>query len=498
MADMALDNLQSLGFFIPELILTAGILLVIIADITLKQIRSLLNPALTLATLALAAWFTWQTGSGDAGLFNGMLAHDPFAQFFKFFLILAAVLVTLSSLQSEELQGTHPGEFLIMMLVVTLGLILLANSTHLVMLYLSLELVSITSYLMVGYLKNDRLSNEAALKYILFGAVAVGAMLYGFSLIYGLTGNLNFYAIRDALASSAMPPPGSLTILVILVLILAGFGFKTAAVPFHFWCPDVYTGAPTPVTAFLSVAPKAAGFAILVRFFFSTLTQGSGGQWNLLSGINWPSILMVISVLTMTLGNFAAITQNNLKRLLAYSSIAHAGYILMGTAVLTRYGLKSILIYLFIYLFMNLGAFLIVTIVYNSIRSFEIEDYRGMIGHSPYLAVSMAIFMLSLTGIPPFAGFLGKLFVFGAVIDKGIYWFAVVGTLNAAIGAYYYMRVIKAMFLEEGSASAAPVRISWLHHLLLLVLLVPNVVLVLFWNMIDRWTAESTRLFGGM
>jgi NADH-quinone oxidoreductase subunit N len=495
---MVLDNLQSLGFFIPELILIAGIVLVVLADISLKKMRDMLNPALTLAALALAAWFTWQTGGGESGLFQGMLANDPFAQYFKFFLILASALITLSSLHSEELAASHRGEFYVMLLVVTLGMILLANSTHLVMLYLALELVSITCYLMVGYLKNDRQSNEAALKYLLFGAVASGAMLYGFSFIYGLTGSLNIYAIRDAFISPSFQAPGAFTLVVIMVLTLAGFGFKTAAVPFHFWCPDVYTGAPTPVTAFLSVAPKAAGFAIIIRFFFSALTQGSSGQWHQMQGLNWPSILIVISVLTMTLGNVAALTQNNLKRLLAYSSIAHAGYILMGTVVLTSLGLKSVLIYLFVYLFMNLGAFLIVTIVYNSLQSFDIEDYRGLIHQSPYLAVAMAIFMLSLTGIPPFAGFLGKLFVFGAVIDKGIYWFAVVGTLNAAVGAYYYMRVIKTMFLEEGAASALPIKVSWLNQGLLLFLLIPNIVLVVFWDMINRWTAESTRLFGGL
>jgi NADH-quinone oxidoreductase subunit N len=200
----------------------------------------------------------------------------------------------------------------------------------------------------------------------------------------------------------------------------------------------------------------------------------------------------------MTLGNIAAITQNNLKRMLAYSSIAHAGYILMGAVVLTPLGLKSMLIYLFIYLFMNLGAFLVVIVIYDSLSSFEIEDYRGLIKRSPYLTVAMSIFMLSLTGIPPFAGFLGKLFIFGAVIDKGIYWFAVVGTLNAAVAAYYYMRVIRVMLLEEGNENITPVHITGLNHALLLFLLVPNVLLVVFWSYIDRWTAASVRLFNGL
>jgi NADH-quinone oxidoreductase subunit N len=495
---MALDNLQSLPHFLPELSLTAGILLVVLGDIVFKQARNFLNPLLCLLTLGAAAWFAVNGAGEEASLFQGMIAIDGFASFFRIYLLLASTLVLLASLGSVEFSGQHRGEFFMMLLVVTLGTLLLASSTHLAMLYLSLELVSLTSYLMVGYLKNDRLSNEAALKYLLFGAVSSGAMLFGFSLLYGLTGSLHFSAIRNSLIVTSGQGISDLTILIILFLILAGFGFKTATVPFHFWCPDVYAGAPTPVTAFLSVAPKAAGFAILIRFFFGGLAQGSNCQWAILSHVNWPIVLIVISVLTMTLGNIAAITQNNLKRMLAYSSIAHAGYILMGSVVLTGMGLKSMLIYLFIYLFMNLGAFLVLIIIYNNLKSFELEDYRGLIKASPYLTIIMSIFMLSLIGIPPFAGFLGKLFIFGAVIDKGIYWFAVVGTLNAAIAAYYYMRVIKAMFMEEGTPLAEPLRITPLQHFLLMALLVPNLVLVVFWSAIDRWTAASVRLFTGL
>jgi NADH-quinone oxidoreductase subunit N len=496
---MILDNLQSLQYFHPELILIAAILGVIISDIAFKSIRNVLNPLLTIASLLLALYCTFQLGHGpDGTLFQGMQALDSFAQFFKWFLLLAAILVVLGSLHSEELSQVHQGEFFALLLAVTLGMILMANSTHLAMLYLSLELVSLTSYIMVGYLKGDRLSNEASLKYILFGAISTGSMLYGFSLIYGMTGSLNLYAIRDSFLNQGLQGINQFTILLALVLTLAGFGFKTATVPFHFWCPDVYAGAPTPVTAFLSVAPKTAGFAILVRFFFSSLTQPSEHQWGLVRGINWPLVLIGVSVLTMTWGNIAALTQSNLKRMLAYSSIAHAGYILMGSVVLTGEGLKSMLVYMFVYLFMNLGAFLVVTIIYNSDRTFEIDDYNGMFKRAPFLAFTMGVFMLSLTGIPPFAGFLGKLYVFAAVIDKGLFWFALVGTLNAAVAAFYYMRVIKAMVLEEGNGPTAPLRISFLNQALLVALLIPNLVLVAFWNPIDRWTASSVKLFSGL
>ncbi len=496
---MILDNLQSLKFFLPELTLTVGILLVILCDISLKSLRNRLNPILTVLTLVLAAYYTFQLqDTTAASLFHGMLAIDSFAQFFKLFLLLAAVLVVLASLHSAELAPFHQGEFFALLLAVTLGMVLLANSTNLAMLYLSLELVSLTSYIMVGYLKTDRLSNEASLKYILFGAISTGSMLYGLSLLYGMTGSLNLYTIRDAFLSQGIQGVDQFTVLLILVLTMAGFGFKTAAVPFHFWCPDVYAGAPTPVTAFLSVAPKAAGFAVLLRFFFSGMSQTSGGQWVMVSGINWPMVLIGISVLTMTLGNVAALTQNNLKRMLAYSSIAHAGYILMGAVVLTGDGIKSILVYLFVYLFMNLGAFLVVTIIYDSDKTFEIDDYNGMFKRSPFVAVAMAIFMLSLIGIPPFSGFMGKLYVFGSVIDKGLYWFAAIGALNAAVGAFYYMRVLKAMLIEDGSGSTAPLQVSFLNQALLVALLLPNVLLIVFWNPIDRWTAASVQLFGGV
>jgi NADH-quinone oxidoreductase subunit N len=496
---MSFDNFQSLRFFLPELILTAGILVVILCDISLKTLRNVLNPLLTIVSLLLAFYFTLQIDhAGGANLFQGMLALDSFAQFFKLFLLLAGLLVVLSSLHAAELSSVHQGEFFALLLAVTLGMVLMANSVNLAMLYLSLELVSLTSYIMVGYLKTDRLSNEASLKYILFGAISTGSMLYGFSLIYGITGSLNLYTIRDTFLNQGAEGFNQFTILLILVLTLAGFGFKTAAVPFHFWCPDVYAGAPTPVTAFLSVAPKAAGFAILVRFFFSGMSHADGNQWGLVGGINWPLVLIGVSVVTMTWGNIAALTQNNLKRMLAYSSIAHAGYILMGSVVLTGDGLRSMLVYMFVYLFMNLGAFLVVTIIYNSDKTFDLEEYKGMFQRSPFLCVAMSIFMLSLIGIPPFAGFLGKLYVFGSVIDKGLYWFAAVGTLNAAVAAFYYMRVLKAMMIEEGNGKTAPLQVSLLNQALLVTLLLPNVLLTVFWSPIDRWAAASVKLFGGI
>jgi NADH-quinone oxidoreductase subunit N len=292
-----------------------------------------------------------------------------------------------------------------------------------------------------------------------------------------------------------------LMLLVATVLILAGFGFKTASVPFHFWCPDVYTGAPTPVTAFLSVAPKAAGFATLIRFFFSSLsnTASGGTVWGPIASMNWMLLVLMISVITMTLGNLAALRQDNMKRMLAYSSIAHAGYILMGAVVMTAQGLQSILVYLITYLFMNLGAFLIVIEIFNRTGSFDLKHYQGLWRRSPFLTISMTIFMLSLMGIPPFAGFFGKLYVFGAAVNRDLAWYAVVGALNSVIAVYYYARVIKTMIIEaEADGGAGDViRLSWSSQILLWIMLLPTAGLMFFWDRIQTLTSSSVQLFFG-
>lgn len=305
-------------------------------------------------------------------------------------------------------------------------------------------------------------------------------------------------AIRNALASDAFSGGNAAMLLISTALLLAGFGFKTAAVPFHFWCPDVYTGAPTPVTAFLSVAPKAAGFAIFVRFFFTGFSNSSGtaGVWSPLGFMDWHLLVMVISIITMILGNVAALRQDNMKRMLAYSSIAHAGYIFMGTVVLTDQGLQSILVYLITYLFMNLGAFLVVIELFNRTGSFDLNDYRGLYRRSPFLTISMTIFMLSLMGIPPFAGFFGKFYVFAAAVNRNLAWFAVVGALNSVIAVYYYARVIKTMIIEP-SDDMSRIRIPWTSHVMVWIMLLPTAGLMLFWEQIEKLTLGSLKLVVG-
>jgi len=484
--------------FYPEMVITGTLLLVVVADIALPVLRRSLTFALTVLGLAAAFALTLPLIAVQPGsMFYGMIALDPMAVFFKAFLVLASLLVVLAAPGSKEFSRSNLGEFYALLLGVTLGMMLLASSTDLLMFFLSLEMVSLGSYIMVGYLRNDRQSNEASLKYILFGAVSTGAMLYGITLLFGVTGTTKMVVIRHVLAGAAASGENSLILLVSTVLILAGLGFKIAAVPFHFWCPDVYTGAPTPVTAFLSVAPKAAGFAIFMRFFFTGLSQaGPQLTWSTFASINWMPIVMVLSIVTMTFGNIAALRQENMKRLMAYSSIAHAGYILMGVVVLTSEGLQAVLVYLVTYLFMNLGAFMIVIEIYNRTGSFELKDYRGFYRRSPFLSISMSIFLLSLMGIPPLAGFFGKFYVFAAAVNRDLAWFAVIGAINSVVAVYYYVRVMKTMMID-GSDDMSPVRVSWDSKALIWVMLIPTIGLMLFWDRVQKLTSGSVGLFLG-
>jgi NADH-quinone oxidoreductase subunit N len=492
--------IQDLHSFFPEIALTVALLAVIFVDLAATRIRQ--NATFLVAAFGLIAAFAYalpQFGAAPGTLFYGMIVLDPMAVFFKLFLIATSFLVLIAIPGSRELPRDHIGEFYALLLGITLGMVLLASAVDMLMLFLALEMVSLSGYIMVGYLSHERQSNEASLKYFLFGAVSTGAMLYGITLLFGLTGTTKMMQIRQMLLQGAGSGNNGWMLMMATVLIWAGFGFKTAAVPFHFWCPDVYAGAPTPVTAFLSVAPKAAGFATLIRFFFTGMAQRSGdASYQALPAVEWTMLLLVISLITMTLGNIAALRQDNMKRMLAYSSIAHAGYILMGVVTLSSDGIQSVLVYLITYLFMNLGAFVIVMEIYNRTGSFDVKDYCGLWRRSPFLTISMTIFMLSLMGIPPFAGFFGKFYVFAAAVKKDLAWYAAVGALNSVIAVYYYARVIKNMIIEPEAEGAAldPYTLSWVSRLLVWILLLPTAGLMLFWDRIQQLTLQSMQLFG--
>jgi NADH-quinone oxidoreductase subunit N len=503
------DPIASAKLFKPELLLSAAMLLVVAIDATRARWRDGVNFAVTALSLAAAAWLCLPLRTTPAvELWSGMVALDPISVFFKILLIVSSLLVLVMFRRSRELAGLVMSEFYALLLAVTVSTLLLATANDLAMLYLALEMVSVTSYVMVAYMKGDKQSNEASLKYILFGAVSTGVMLYGLSLMYGLTSTTSIPAIRDALASGLLTDENRLALYVISLLVFAGFGFKTAAAPFHFWCPDVYQGAPTPVTAFLSVAPKAAGFAITWRFFSSGLATPGGAPWDLLPTIDWQPVLMVVSILTMTVGNVAALTQTNMKRLLAYSSIAHAGYILMGVIALSENGARSILVYLLAYVFMNLGAFLIVTLIHYYDGSFELRDYPGLYRRAPFLTLAMAVFLLSLMGIPPLVGFMGKFYVFSAIVQAAgasgdpavatrMYVFAVIGAVNAAVAAFYYARVLKTMVIEEGNEEKPALAIPALDSAWVMLLVAANVLPLLFWNTIEGWARGALVLTAG-
>ena len=377
------------------------------------------------------------------------------------------------------------GEYYALLIAVTFGMFLMVSSTNLLMIFISLETVSLTSYILAGFLTHNPRSSEAAFKYITFGAVASGTMLFGFSLLFGLTGTGDVVQISSRLtemfsAGEAYP----LVVLVIITFILAGVGYKMASVPFHMWSPDVYEGAPIPITAFLSVASKAAGFALFIRLFYSTFRAS-----NIVGAVDWSLMLAIVSALTMTVGNLAALPQQNVKRLLAYSSIAHGGYLLMGAVLLTPEGLQAILFYLIVYLFMNLGAFFVVILVANELGSETIDGYRNLKSRAPFVAVAMAIFLFSLTGLPPFAGFFGKWLLFSAVIKQELYWLAVIGLLNSVVSLYYYARIVKAMFLES-SDETETISFSRGNLALLIVFVVPTLVIG-FWNTVYEVSRAS-------
>lgn len=491
---MPLGNLASLRHFLPELAVTATILLLVVVHVAGRNRQSPAAALLSLAGVGAALLLTaFQPASPGDSLFEGMVALDGFAVFFKALTALATIVVIFMSIDSAELAGRSQAEYYIFLLSVLLGMFLLAASTDIVMLYLSLELVSIPSYLLAGYLKGQEASNEASTKYVVYGATASGVMIYGFSLLFGLTGTTQIAEIGRSLALGK----AALPLYLAAVMVTVGFGYKIAAVPFHMWSPDVYEGAPIPVTAFLSVGPKAAGFAVLVRFFYTVFASPGavGGAWSLSSNVDWTLLFAVLSAATMTVGNLVAIGQRNVKRLLAYSSIAHAGYMLMGFVLLTPAGLKAILFYLVVYLFMNLGAFYVVILVANGTRSEQISDYSGLGSRAPFAAVSLAVFLFALTGIPPFSGFIGKVYLFAEVINRGIYWLVLVAAINSAISLYYYARIVKVMFLEDAKESAE-LPLPAFPRAVLCLLVVPTLVLGVYWEPVSRVAANSVKFLG--
>lgn len=368
--------------------------------------------------------------------FGGALTIDRMALFFNWVFLAASLIVALISYKYLEIEGEHRGEYYGLILLANCGMFFLAAGTDLVTLFIGLELMALCFYVLVGFLRSDKRSNEAAMKYLLLGAFSSGFLVYGFSVLYGISGSTRLSDIAAALAARQASDP-----LVILALVTTSVGllFKVSAVPFHMWAPDTYEGAPTTVTAYLAAGSTAASFAFLLRMFIGPLASARDV---------WEPLLAVVAVLSMTVGNLAAITQSNVKRLLAYSSISHAGYILLGLVAGNETGIQGVLVYVLVYTFMNLGAFLvIVALRRKGLPGEDIDDFAGLVRKSPGYAFLMLIFLLSLAGIPPTAGFIGKYFIFLSLIQTGHYTLAVIATLYVAVAIYYYFRIVRSMFV---------------------------------------------------
>ncbi|HEX8682486.1 MAG TPA: NADH-quinone oxidoreductase subunit N [Ardenticatenaceae bacterium] len=473
----------------PELVLVVGAMAVLFLDMFINDDSSPLLPGITAVTLVAAlVWAAFQLPLNT--IVYGMFSHDALTYFMRIFALATGLLVLMLTIGYIRSRSQQVGEFYALLLFVTLSVILTAAANNLILLYLAFEFLSMTSYIMVGWLRDDVRSNEAALKYLLYGAISSALMLYGMSLLYGATGSTNIREIAAVFADPQAQVLGLFNVgIAAAVLMMAGFGFKVALVPFHQWSPDAYEGAPTPVTTFLAVGPKAAGFALMFR----VLVVGLGAQIE-----SWQALLSAIAILTMVVGNLTALVQTDMKRLLAYSSIAQAGYMLMGLAAnnpADNNGLRATLIYLVAYLFTNVGLFVAVVAYEAETGSTAIADYRGLIRRSPFLAISMVIFFLSLLGIPPTAGFLGKFMVFGTAIGNGAYLLATVGVLTSVISAYYYLNVVRQMFFQ-GEAEEEPVRYPRLLNAALVVTLVGTLVMNILPYPFFYFIGEPLNLFG--
>jgi len=430
----------------PELFLTAGGLLVLALSPAFgkakEEFLAYLSILLVVVTGALSAFVAAAPARRAGPILGGMFVVDNFALFFQFAILLSLVLTLLASMRFVAAAPYAGGEYYALVLFTGVGMLFMASGDSLISIYVALETMALSSYILAGYFKGEAKSTEAALKYFVLGALSSGVLLYGLSLIYGVAGQLGVPQLATLLAGTERT---NLLVLGILLL-LAGLLFKIAAVPFHFWTPDVYEGAPTPVTAFFSVGPKLAAYAVLARVFYVAFPKFQA---------DWGLIVALVSAATMIWGNVAALMQSNIKRMLAYSSIAHAGYALLGVlGFRTPFGLWGVLVYLLAYTFMNFGAFaLVIFLESRGYAAESVADFNGLARRNMTAAVVMLVFLLSLAGIPPTAGFIGKYYLFAAALKAGYPWLVVLGLLTSAISLFYYFRIAAAMFFSDAAGA---------------------------------------------
>ena len=467
---------------LPELLLTGLVCLVLVLDFSFPRIGKGTLAWLTVAGfVGILASLVWMFAAGVHGtLFNNMFVLDAFAMFFKIVVVVATLLVLLASLDYIKRIYLFRGEYYVMVMLASLGMLFMASANDLLSMFITIEFATFGFYILVAYLREDDLrSSEAGLKFFVLSVFTAAIMVFGISLIYGETGTIVF----PELVAARPVLTGGLVIGFLCVLV--GLGFKIGAAPFHNWIPDIYQGAPTPITAYLSIAPKAAAFAIVLRIFFSTFAEFKP---------EWVWLVIGMAALSMTYGNIVAIAQTDIKRLLAYSGIAQIGNILIGLAAGTKMGSDSVLFYLPTYLVANLGAFAIVIIFSNLTGSDRIEDYRGLGRRSPLLAAAMLVFLLSLAGVPPLAGFIGKIYVFAAAMREGLVTLVIIGLINIVISMYYYLVIVKKIYISEPT-DRRPIPVSGPMKAVVFATVAGTVVIGVYPKPFIEWAVASTSLF---
>lgn len=497
--DILLNNLYLIK---PEIALSIALAVIVTVDLIMHNNKKFL-PYVALVGIAVGIIFVIEQFGFSTAVMQAnqkLIAVDPFGAFFKILILFTSALIIVFSIISKEVKESFErhGEYYALIFGMVIGMMFMVSSADLILIYLSLELVSLSSYVLSGFTKTSHRNSEASLKYVIYGSVSSGLMLFGISLLFGLTGTTNLYAINAFIVNSlgAGMLYSNFAFMLAGILVFVGIGYKISAAPFHFWTPDVYEGAPITITAYLSIASKAAGFALLIRFIKITFVNNvdANGFWSVIPVIDWQFFLIIISILTMTLGNFAALWQSNMKRLLAYSSIAHAGYLLLGLIVMSDQGITAIMVYFLVYAFMNLGAFLVVMLIANKIKSEELDDYKGLGYSAPFLSICLGIFLVSLTGLPPTAGFIGKLYIFIALVDAKMITVAVIALLNTVVSLYYYIRVLKNMFIDKPEVEPTMWKMSPAYIVLVLLLAVPTLILGIYFGPLVEFAKNSVAM----
>lgn len=437
---------------LPLLILTVAAMFVLTLGLFSSKGCKTLGYFSSLLGIALALIFTFKQFGTNSVSFNGAYVVDNFSIFFNVVILSCTALIILLSDNYLKQEGINYGEYYTLLIFASIGMIIMTSGSNLLMIFLGLEVLSISLYILAGFRRTNVNSIEAALKYFLLGAFTTGFLLFGIVFIYGATGSIDLRVIAEFLTNGGSNVTSDPMLLLGLVLLIFGFGFKVATVPFHSWVPDVYEGSPTPITAFLAAGPKAAGFAVFFRVFMMSFKELDD---------HWIKILWLLAVLTMTVGNIVAIKQTNIKRMLAYSSIAHAGYILVALVTASSLGMASVLYYVVAYALMNIGAFAIIIMLgRKGEENAQLSDYSGLGYKHPLLAITMTIFLLSMAGIPPLAGFVGKFYVFSAAIKSGFITLAIIGVINSVISVYYYLRVTVFMYMKDPMREFSPLSTS--------------------------------------